>query len=234
MQLIGVVEHEKVLIEPVPYDQLVECLSKEGVPADRVPVQLMGHYPLRIANRTLVLMLARPSVAANRLGYRVRRREWEVAADLYLHQPPEYVRLPFVAVVEQVRASIDAHQDAALSRVEAGYTAQEVKTWAQQQAEASAWVTDSTAAVPLLQALADRRGVPLAVVVEKIQAKAASAAHLTGIVLGSAQAANDQIEILQALNETGQLPDDWFDRLQVIASGWRQGWPSELLPKATS
>ncbi|MCV6590501.1 MAG: hypothetical protein OIF57_15975, partial [Marinobacterium sp.] len=71
-------------------------------------------------------------------------------------------------------------------------------------------------------------------VVEKIRAKASDAARLTGIVLGSAQAANDQIDSLQALNETDQLPDDWFGQLQSVVTGLQANWPPELLPEATS
>ncbi|MCV6588325.1 MAG: hypothetical protein OIF57_04740, partial [Marinobacterium sp.] len=69
-------------------------------------------------------------------------------------------------------------------------------------------------------------------VVEKIRAKASDAARLTGIVLGSAQAANDQIDSLQALNETDQLPDDWFEQLQSIVTYLQSDWPPELKPAA--
>ncbi|MCV6588051.1 MAG: hypothetical protein OIF57_03320 [Marinobacterium sp.] len=141
----------------------------------------------------------------------------------------DYQPLLFDAMVDQVEKHIAHQQDEALARIEHGYTAQEVKTWAQQQAEAERWAANAEAPVPLLSQLAQRRGVDISVVVSKIQAKVGQAAKLTGIVLGDAQAAAATLEQMKEQEKAGKLPKTWFEQLQGLAVSWRSNWPKELL-----
>ncbi|MBB1489378.1 hypothetical protein [Oceanospirillum sediminis] len=186
----------------------------------------------RIASRALWIVPGieeRPQPPAP-TGYRGTLTGWQYQpSHPRLLRTITYTAMPFDDAVADTLNHIAEQQDTALARIEHGYTEQEVKTWAQQQAEAAAWTADHTASVPLIEGLALRRGVTVAVVVEKINAKVTAAATMTGIVLGDAQAAGDQINALKVQHETDTLPDDWFDQLQAMASGWRKNWPPELM-----
>jgi hypothetical protein len=130
---------------------------------------------------------------------------------------------------EIVIARIAKESDKALALLETGYTEHEIKSWPQQRAEAAEYTLDNMEAVPLLQGMASRRGIPLATFVAHVQAKVKETADLTAIILGDAQAANDNLKALNILNETGNLPSDWFDQLMNIADDWRKDWPALLL-----
>jgi len=226
----GLVIENRLLCDPVTDDALlIDIIARQGFPVEHLKIS--GATILELAGRKLHILpgIEKRTSAPAVVGYFPRWTPWQIDHDnQQLVRSTDYQHSTFTDSLNQLQQHIATQQDAALSRIEHGYTTQEVKTWAQQQAEAAAWLADNSAVVPLLQGLAERRGVPLAIVVEKIHAKVTQAAQLTGIVLGDAQAAADQIAILQALDDTDQLPDDWFERLQVIATGWRKDWPSVL------
>ncbi|MCV6590408.1 MAG: hypothetical protein OIF57_15500, partial [Marinobacterium sp.] len=206
----GLVIDGDIICDPVlDHTQISDIAARHGF-ALSAPFSV--YIEITIAGRTLQLMPSienRPAPPAS-IGYYGSLTTWQIDTENQcMVRTVEYHQLQFDDSLADARRHIDGLQNAALACIEHGYTSQEVKTWAQQQAEATEWVADNAAVVPLLQALAECRGVSIALVVEKIRAKASDAARLTGIVLGSAQAANDQIDSLQALNETDQLPDDW-------------------------
>lgn len=216
-----------MVCDPIPYDQprFSSIIARYGIAAS-LPVQLDGAVHLG----PLSILPARtefiePPAPAGYEGV----MEWVVDDDELVHRM-KWQPGAFAYVTADVQRYITQSADHALGVLERGYTEREIKTWSQQRTEAEAWSADNSVSVPLLQGLADRRGVELSEVVAKVQAKVQVAATLTGVVLGDAQAAADKIAALLALDADpeAELPADWFDQLQEIAANWRKDWPPEL------
>ncbi len=231
----GLVVDGTMLCDPIDeHVRLVGMVARQGFPIANIQTPLTEPVVLEIAGRKLELLpghdVVDPAPAA--IGFDGQYSAWQVDSEnQVIRREYKYRPMVFADAAEDLLRYIDHEQDQALGMIERGYTEQEVKTWAQQQAEAAAWTADHTISVPLVESLAERRGVTVEQAVAKIQAKASTAAILTGIILGDAQAAGDQINALKALHdsETDTLPDDWFDQLQAIATGWQKDWPPELL-----
>lgn len=226
----GLIINGDMLCDPIT-DQghLIDIAARHGF---AVSEPITGPVTQTVAGRTLQILpgIEERPAPPEPVGYHGTLTGWQPDTD---HQrfvrTMDYQRLSFDAMVEDVKRHIAQQQDAGLARIEHGYTAQEVKTWAQQQTEATAWTADNTAPIPLIEGLAMRWGVTVASVVEKINAKVIAAATMTGIVLGDAQAAVTRIEQLQAKAAADQLDDTWFDQLTGIANHWRLNWPPELM-----
>lgn len=83
------------------------------------------------------------------------------------------------------------------------YPDHERETWDQQAREAERYAADAAAAeadpsatVPLLAAIAGQRGLPLADMVAKVQAKALAFAAAGGAVIGAQQGLEDQLDLI--------------------------------------
>lgn len=226
----GIIINDKLICDPITDHSLLESITQRHGFLVNTPFK--QNVEIVIAGKKLLIVPGveeRPQPPAL-TGYRGALTSWQYEPSYpRLLRTITYTQLPFDEAVADTLNHIAEQQDEALARIEQGYTEQEVKTWAQQQAEAAAWTADNTAPVPLIEGLTLRRSVSVRQIVAKINEKVSTAAALTGIVLGDAQAAGDQIDSLKALYASDALPEDWFDRLQTIAAGWRKDWPSELL-----
>lgn len=89
---------------------------------------------------------------------------------------------------------INARCAETLAGVRYSYPADEVTSWAKQENEARAWLADSAAPTPLIRALSAARGVPLAILAQKIVDKADAFAATSGQIIGQRQAREDAIE----------------------------------------
>jgi len=83
------------------------------------------------------------------------------------------------------------------------YAPEERDTWAQQQAEATAWTADNTAATPLLTALASARSTTVADLAPKILEKAAAYSTAYYAALAQHQKERDSIS---AATSSADLP----------------------------
>lgn len=231
MTNFGIVLDGAVVCDPIAYsvDRFRDIIQRQGMPID-LPYQLEG--ALHVGPVSLLPGRVEYVSAPGLAGYQDDLLPWVVEGEA-LVQRMDWAPLPFDHAVSDIQQHIAQSADRALGVLERGYTEREVKTWPQQRAEAAAWSADNAVSVPLLQGLADRRGVALVEVVTRVQNKVGQAAALTGVVLGDSQAAGDEIKALQALAENDQLPADWFDQLQSIAQNWRKDWPPELLSATT-
>lgn len=138
----------------------------------------------------------------------------------------EYKPSEFAGFVKEVKQVIADQSDAAKAAIEQDYSQFEVDTWPAQKSESEAWIVDNSAPTPTLAEISIRRNIPLNILVERVLSNVSVAGTLTGIVMGDAQAAGDQIKALQ---EADELPSDWFAQLQEIARSWRKDWPVKLL-----
>lgn len=80
------------------------------------------------------------------------------------------------------------------------YPPSEVTSFHKQENEARAWLADNTTATPLLDALADTRGMDKATLVNKVIAKADGFAGASGAIIGKRQQLEDQLDALAERN----------------------------------
>lgn len=101
----------------------------------------------------------------------------------------------------QKLAEIKRAAAAALNTLSAEYPRGEVDSWPQQVKEAEAYSLDSTSPATLLQAIATARGLDLAELVARVNAKTASYALASGQIIGKRQALEDAIDAATTLAE---------------------------------
>ncbi len=95
-------------------------------------------------------------------------------------------------------AAINAACEQAIASIQTGYPASEVLSWPKQEAEARAYVTAPAAATPLLDALAEARGMDKAELAGRVILKADAFAQYSGAVIGKRQALEDALNALPA------------------------------------
>ncbi|NVF16217.1 hypothetical protein [Vreelandella maris] len=99
---------------------------------------------------------------------------------------------------------LERTKERALQRINDGYTAElnailrgypdpETKTWDKQESEARAYQSDSSAATPLIDAIANARSMDKAELVHRVIAKADAWISLSGAATGKRQALEDAI-----------------------------------------
>lgn len=80
-----------------------------------------------------------------------------------------------------------------MGAIKAGYPQDEISTWDKQESEARAYTANSSAATPLLSALATARGITLADLASRVIAKADAFAAASGAIIGKRQHYEDQV-----------------------------------------
>lgn len=95
-------------------------------------------------------------------------------------------------------AVINAACEKAIAAIQASYPASEVLSWPKQEAEARYYVADPGAATPLLDALAEARGIDKAELARRVILKADAFAQYSGSAIGKRQALEDALNALPA------------------------------------
>lgn len=100
---------------------------------------------------------------------------------------------------------INAACEQALSELTSTYPPGELQSWPQQVQEAAALQLDPPGATPLLAAIAEARGLSVADLADRVQAKAQGYATLSGAIIGKRQALEDQLGLAQDLEAIGAI-----------------------------
>jgi len=98
-----------------------------------------------------------------------------------------------------------------LEAVTAGYTPEEVTTWAHQKEEAAAYNESSSASTPMLDRIAAKRGVTKQQLVDKVSANALAWSDAIGTTLGRKQAIEELIETATTLEGLETVQETEFD-----------------------
>lgn len=93
-----------------------------------------------------------------------------------------------------------------LSFVKATYPESEIQSWPKQEAEAKAYSLDNSQSTPLIDAIANARGIPKDILISKIIEKAIIYANYTGNLIGLRQKLETQITLATNFNELPELP----------------------------
>jgi len=101
--------------------------------------------------------------------------------------------------------AINAACEIALGELTSTYPPGELQSWPQQVQEAAALQLDPPGAAPLLTVIAETRGVPLALLAERVQDKAISYAHGSGAIIGKRQALEDRLGAAVTLADVGEI-----------------------------
>lgn len=174
--------------------------------------------------------------APHQIGYYKHITPWVYKSDLKVfHQTTHYIKRSFDDLVAEARVILADAGEEAMGIVSHGYRQRTVESWPQQRAEAEAYREDKRCkeANPehvmrtpkLLMSLADTRGVELDELVLRVLAKVDKAAYVTGIIIGSQQAAEDKIDLIV---NAAERPVDWWDQIVTIVETWKDGWPEWL------
>lgn len=91
-------------------------------------------------------------------------------------------------------SEIEHAAESAIAPITSAYPSTERDTWPIQEAEAVAWTANSSAATPMLNAIASARGETLTDVAAKVLTKAASFKTLAGATFGKRKAKRDLID----------------------------------------
>ena len=119
--------------------------------------------------------------------------QWAVSnGALVAYVPPVIAPTLAQAQAAQTATIITAAQ-AALQAVVAAYPDLEVATWPQQYAEAQAYTASSTAATPMLAAIATAARATVAVMAAGVMAKAAAYQSASGAIIGKRIALTGEI-----------------------------------------
>lgn len=102
-------------------------------------------------------------------------------------------------------AEINRACDRILNDAAADYPASEIQTFSQQTAEAQAYTLDKNASVPLLNALAQARGIELNELVQRVLSKHDTFSMLSGIVIGQRQAFEDRLQVCETIEEVQSI-----------------------------
>ena len=127
-----------------------------------------------------------------------KRAKWNGAGfDLEDIPQPEPEPLP---TPDDPKASalsvINASCEQAISAIQSGYPVSEVLSWPKQEAEARSYVADPSAHTPLLDALAEARGIDKADLAARVILKADAFAKYSGAAIGKRQALEDALNAL--------------------------------------
>ena len=95
--------------------------------------------------------------------------------------------------------------DAQLKPILNQYPDSEIKSWPEQKAEAKEWLADNTTETPLLDSIAERRGIDKAELVRRVIEKAQAYALLSGDVIGVRQALEDQLELATTTEQVNAI-----------------------------
>lgn len=97
--------------------------------------------------------------------------------------------------------SINQKFEDAMQAVRWEYTESEIMSWYKQEGEARYWLKDNTYPTPLVDLIAEARGLEKSDLINKIITKADQYAVATGIAVGRRQACEDQIKAITVGNE---------------------------------
>ncbi len=101
------------------------------------------------------------------------------------------------AKIEEIRIGFER----AVGVLIASYPQVERESWAQQEKEARAYIADSTAVTPLIDAISAARGVTKDALAQKIVVKADTFASAVGALIGKRQALEDAINAATTIAE---------------------------------
>lgn len=142
--------------------------------------------------------------------------EWS-AVDALAREHPELVteeEPPAPPSLEEVKAArlaeVNAAYDEAVSALVDTYPDAELLTFDKQEAEARAWLADISARTPLINALAEGRGMDKAELVRRIIAKAEAFATTTGYLTGQRQRFEDLIDAATTAEEVESIVPEYI------------------------
>lgn len=89
-----------------------------------------------------------------------------------------------------------------------GYPQTEIESFYRQEKEALAWQADHNTPTPMLSQIAQNRGVPFGILVEKVIEKSSQFAVAIGIIIGQRQAFEDRLLALKTPEELTALEQE--------------------------
>lgn len=103
---------------------------------------------------------------------------------------------------KQKMSEVNAAFENAMLSVRSEYTESEIMSWAKQESEARKWLRDNTYTTPLIDLIADARGLDKLDLINKVVLKADQYAYATGVAVGRRQQLEDQVNAIAVGQES--------------------------------
>lgn len=123
--------------------------------------------------------------------------QWHISAEAQATLDIEQVEQFKKRLIHQIAEKTDRLKSAVL----VGYPQAEIDSFYRQESEARAWVVNNNAATPMLSAIAENRGVSLAILAQKVIEKADLVSTVIGHIIGTRQGFEDRILTAKNLEE---------------------------------
>lgn len=120
------------------------------------------------------------------------------------------ISITIVQIKEAKLTEINNACNQQIEAIKATYPENEVSSWDKQEREAIALLTDATASTPLIDSIAQARGVDRVTLAGKIIEKSKAFAQVSGSLIGKRQALEDQ------LNAIDLTAADAVDKINAI------------------
>lgn len=132
---------------------------------------------------------------------------------------PEQPLLAVASLAARKRRQIHERAETERGVIAPHYPQHEIDTWDQQLREATAFIADAKAVVPLLSAMAAARGWSVSQLAARVMTKAAEFAVAGGQVLGTQQALEDSLDAIMA-SRAAETITEAQARTQIAAIDW--------------
>ena len=152
-----------------------------------------------IANKTGYPVLIDPQPSAAHV-LNLDTLTWEISA--------EKQTVLFAQQKESLLNKLADKADQLKNGLLAGYPQTEIESFYRQEKEALAWQADHNTPTPMLSQIAQNRGVPFEILVEKVIEKSAQFAVVIGIIIGQRQAFEDRLLALKTPQELTALEQE--------------------------
>lgn len=137
------------------------------------------------------------------------KEEWDKVKTYALENPKlvteEQPLIPSHDTIQDIKYlklnEINTSADAAISELIKMYPDREIATFDKQEAEARAYLADTSAPTPFLLIIAKTRGIELSDLVNRVIAKADKFADLSARIIGQRQALEDRVNACRTIAE---------------------------------
>lgn len=128
--------------------------------------------------------------------------------DIWVLKPIVVPPAPTLAELKTVKkAEISTSFEKTMQQITTGYSPNEIASWSKQEQEARAFTAVALSPTPLIDALANTRGVPKAALSARIIAKADFFAGISGQLIGKRQGLEDSVDA--ATSKTALAAINW-------------------------
>lgn len=182
---------------------LLHLLDEEGnfEQLDSEHLHLYSHFNAQLAN--LIELSDEQAEELNQLTGHIRYVDGK-----FIAQEWQAVEIPLETAKQNAIKELGEKTDKLTDALLADYPKSEMSSFYRQEQEARAFMANNNSPCAMLGAIAQKRGIPLALLAEKVIEKADYFAWVTGQILGEKQRIESAIQVANSKAEIDELMED--------------------------